>query len=55
MRTYKHKLKPLTPHQEGQFLDVGRAYEDVKNYFSDLLSSHLFQPGINLKKQSFLY
>ena len=49
MRTDKHKLKPLTPHQEALFLDVGRAYQDEKNYFSDQLSSHLFNHGINLK------
>ena len=49
MRTDKHKLKPLTPHQEAQFLDVVRAYQDEKNYFSDQLSSHLFNYGINLK------
>ena len=49
MRTDKHKLKPLTPHQEAQFLDVVRAYQDEKNYFSDQLSSHLFNHGINLK------
>ena len=49
MRTDKHKLKPLTPHQEKQFLDVVRAYQDEKNYFSDQLSSHLFNHSINLK------
>ena len=49
MRTDRHKLKPLTPHQETQFLDVMRAYQDEKNYFSDQLSSHLFNHGINLK------
>ena len=49
MRTDKHKLKPLTPHQEALFLDVVRAYQDEKNYFSDQLSSHLFNYGINLK------
>ena len=40
MRTDKHKLKSLTPHQEAQFLDVVRAYQNEKNYFSDQLSSH---------------
>ena len=49
MRTDKHKLKTLTPHQEAQFLNVVRAYQDEKNYFSDQLSSHLFNYGINLK------
>ena len=49
MRTDKHKLKPLTPHQEALFLDVVRAYQDEKNYFSDQLSSHLFNHGINIK------
>ena len=49
MRTDKHQLKPLTLHQEAQFLDVVRAYQDEKNYFSDQLSSHLFNHGINLK------
>ena len=49
MRTDKHKIKPLTPHQEAQFLDVVRAYQDEKNYFSDQLSSDLFNYGINVK------
>ena len=49
MRTDKHKLKALTLHQETQFLDVVRAYQDEKNYFSDQLSSHLFNYGINVK------
>ena len=49
MRTDKHKLKPLTPLQEAQFLDVAHAYQNEKNYFSDQLSSHLFNHGINLK------
>ena len=49
MRTDKHKLKPLTPLQEAQFLDVGRAYQNEKNYFSDQLSSDLFNRGINVK------
>ena len=49
MRTDKHKIKPLTPLQEAQFLDVVRAYQDEKNYFSDQFSSHLFNHGINLK------
>jgi len=33
MRTDKHKLKPLTPLQEAQFLDVVHAYQNEKNYF----------------------
>ena len=49
MRTDKHKLKPLTPHQEAQFLDVVHAYQNEKNYFSDQLSSDLFNRGINIK------
>ena len=49
MRTDKHKLKSLTPHQEAQFLDVVRAYQDEKNHFSDQLSSHLFNHGVNVK------
>ena len=49
MRTDKHKFKPLTPHQEAQFLDVVRAYQDEKNYFSDQLSSSIFNRGINVK------
>ena len=49
MRTDKHKLKSLTPHQETQFLDVVRAYQDEKNHFSDQLSSHLFNYGMNVK------
>ena len=49
MRTDKHKLKPLTPQQEAQFLDVVHAYQNEKNYFSDQLSSDLFNCGINVK------
>ena len=49
MRTDKHKLKPLTPLQEAQFLDVVHAYQNEKNYFSDQLSSDLFNCGINVK------
>ena len=49
MRTDKHKLKPLTPLQEAQFLDVVHAYQNEKNYFSDQLSSDLFNRGVNLK------
>ena len=49
MRTDKHKLKPLTPLQETQFLDVVRAYQNEKNYFSDQLSSDLYNHGVNVK------
>ena len=49
MRTDKHKIKPLTPQQEAQFLDVVHAYQNEKNYFSDQLSSDLFNRGINVK------
>ena len=49
MRTDKHKLKSLTPHQEAQFLEVVHAYQNEKNYFSDQLSSDLFNRGINVK------
>ena len=49
MRTDKHKLEPLTPLQEAQFLDVVHAYQNEKNHFSDQLSSDLFNRGVNLK------
>ena len=49
MRTDRHKLKPLTPLQEAQFLDVVHAYQNEKNYFADQLTSALFNHGINLK------
>ena len=49
MRTDKHKLKSLTPHQEAQFLDVVRVYQDEKNHFSDQLYSDLFNRGVNVK------
>ena len=49
MRTDKHKFKPLTPHQEAQFLDVAHAYQNEKNHFSDQFSSTLFNYGINVK------
>ena len=38
MRTVKHKIKPLAPEQEIQFIDLARAYQFEKNYFSDLFS-----------------
>ena len=49
MRTDKHKLNSLNPLQETQFLEVVRAYQNEKNYFSDCLSSALFNHKINLK------
>ena len=49
MRTYKQKIKPLTPHQEAQFHDVVRVYQNEKNHFSDQLSSDLFNHGVNIK------
>ena len=49
MRTDKHKLKPLTPLQEAQFLDVVRVYQNEKNHFSDQFSSDLFNRGVNVK------
>ena len=55
MRTDKHKLKPLTPHQEAIFLDVVRAYQDEKNYFADQLSSHLFNHGVNVRNNCTYY
>ena len=49
MRTDKHKLKPLTPLQEAQFLDVVRVYQNEKNHFSDQFSSDLFNRSVNVK------
>jgi putative transposase DNA-binding domain family len=37
MRTVKHKLKPLSLEQKIQFLDLARAYQFEKNYWSDQL------------------
>ena len=37
MRTVKHKIRPLLPEQEIQFLALTRAYQFEKNYFSDQL------------------
>ena len=37
MKTVKHKLKPLTPEQEIEFLALARAYQFEKNYWSDQL------------------
>lgn len=48
MKTVKHKIKPLTPEQEIQFLALARAYQFEKNYWSDQLlngSNH----EVNLK------
>ena len=48
MKTVKHKIKPLTPEQETQFLALVRAYQFEKNYWSDQLlngSNH----EVNLK------
>ena len=55
MRTDKHQLKPLTSHQEAMFLDVMRAYQAEKNYFSDQFSSALFNHGTNLKNNCTYY
>ena len=49
MRTDKHQLKPLNSLQETMFLEVMCAYQNEKNYFSDCLSSSLFNHNINLK------
>ena len=49
MRTDKHQLKPLNSLQETLFLEVMRAYQQEKNYFSDCLSSYSFNHNINLK------
>ena len=37
MRTDKHKLKPLSPTQEKEFLELACAYQFEKNYWSDQL------------------
>ena len=51
MKTVKHKLKPLTPEQEIQFLALARAYQFEKNYWSDQLLKRRERSGeaINLK------
>ena len=51
MKTVKHKLKPLTPEQEIQFLALARAYQFEKNYWSDQLLKRHSGSGatINLK------
>ena len=55
MKTVKHKLKPLTPEQEIEFLALARAYQFEKNYWSDQLlkrrehSSYASGEAINLK------
>ena len=55
MRTDKHKLTSLTSLQETQFLEVMCAYQKEKNYFSDQLSSSVFNYGINLKNNCSYY
>ena len=55
MRTDKHKLKPLNPLQETQFLEVMRAYQNEKNYFSDKLSSSVFNLEVNIKNNCSYY
>ena len=44
MRTVKHKIKPFSisenPDQEIQFLDLVRAYQFEKNYWSDQLLNY---------------
>ena len=55
MRTDKHKLTSLTSLQETQFLEVMCAYQNEKNYFSDQLSSSVFNYGINLKNNCSYY
>ena len=51
MKTVKHKLKPLTPEQEIEFLALARAYQFEKNYWSDQLLKRRERSGeaINLK------
>ena len=49
MRTVKHKLKPLSLEQKIQFLDLARAYQFEKNYWSDRLLDGSTDE-INLKK-----
>ena len=55
MRTDKHKLTSLTPLQETQFLEVMCAYQNEKNYFSDQLSSSVFNHNVNIKNNSSYY
>ena len=55
MRTDKHKLTSLTSLQETGFLEVMCAYQKEKNYFSDQLSSSVFNYGINLKNNCSYY
>ena len=50
MRTVKHKLKPLSPTQEKEFLELAYAYQFEKNYWSDqLLQQGENSEVINLK------
>ena len=55
MRTDKHQLTSLNPLQETLFLEVMCAYQNEKNYFSDQLSSSVFNYGINLKNNYSYY
>ena len=55
MRTDKHQLIPLNSLQETLFLEVMCAYQNEKNYFSDQLSSSVFNYGINLKNNCSYY
>lgn len=55
MRTDKHKLKTLTPLQEIAFLEVVRAYQNEKNYFSDQFSSFAFNQKVNIKNNCSYY
>ena len=45
----KHKLKPLSPTQEKEFLELAYAYQFEKNYWSDQLLNGADSEVINLK------
>ena len=51
MRTDKHKLKPLSPTQEKEFLELAYAYQFEKNYWSDEL---LKREGVDNESKAFL-
>ena len=51
MRTDKHKLKPLSPTQEKEFLELAYAYQFEKNYWSDELSK---REGVDNESKAFL-
>lgn len=51
MRTDKHKLKPLSPTQEKEFLELAYAYLFEKNYWSDKL---LKREGVDNESKAFL-